>query len=107
MTDFQRKVLEFSYETEDSFKESIEHEQMGSVKKDRALGELIKNYLNSNYQREKTRPYIKHLQNQVSLIDTFFNLTDSLRSYNRFNNYVKLLEHITILHTGCPKKQGL
>ena len=78
--DFQEKVLEFAYETEHSFQESIKQEQLGSVKKDQALGELIKNYLKSNYQRKNTRPYIEYLQNQVNLIDTFFNLTESFRS---------------------------
>ena len=77
---FQENILEFSYETEQSFEESIKNEQSGTVKKDQTLGELIKNYLNSNYQMKKTRPYIEHLQNQVSLINTFFKLTDSLRS---------------------------
>ena len=76
---FQEKVLEFSYETEHSFEESIKNEQSGTVKKDQALGELIKSYLNSKYQMKKTLPYIEHLQNQVSLINSFFKLTDSLR----------------------------
>ena len=85
--EFQKKVLAFAYETEHSFEESIKHEQLGSVKKDQALGELIKNYLKSNYQRKNTKPYIEYLQNQVSLIDTFFKLTDSLRSDIFYLNY--------------------
>ena len=85
--EFQKKVLEFTYETEHSFEESIKHEQLGSVKKDQALGELIKKYLKSKYQRKNTKPYIEYLQNQVSLIDTFFKLTDSLRSDIFYLNY--------------------
>ena len=78
--EFQNKVLEFSYETEHSFEESIKHEQLGTVDKDQALKELIKNYSNSKYEGRKIRPYIEYLQNQVSLVETFFKLTDSLRS---------------------------
>ena len=79
MKEFQKKVLEFSYEIEHSFKESIKQEQLNTAEKDQALRELIKNYSNSKYQRKNTRPYIEYLQNQVSLIDTFFTLTESLR----------------------------
>ena len=84
MKEFQTKVFEFSLETEQSFKESIKNEQLDSVEKNKNLGELIKNYFNSNYQRKNTRPYIEYLQNQVSLIDTFFELTESLRSDLKF-----------------------
>ena len=80
MKEFQKKVLEFSYEIEHSFKESVKHEQLNTMEKDQALRELIKNYSNSKYQRKHTRPYIEYLQNQVSLVETFFKLTDSLRS---------------------------
>ena len=103
MKEFQKKVLEFSYEIEHSFKESIKHEHLNTVEKDQALRELIKNYSNSKYQRKNTRPYIEYLQNQVSLIDTFFTLTESMRldSYN----FVKLYLPITMQISSCSLRQ--
>ena len=84
MKEFEKKVSDFSYKTENSLKESIKQEQLGTAEENQGVGDLINNYTNSNYQRMKTKPYIEHLQNQVSLIDMFFNLTESLRCEVRF-----------------------
>ena len=78
MKDFEKQMLEFYSETENSLEESIRQEQLGTVQKDQALGVLIEKLKNSHPSR-KTQSYIEHLQNQVSLIETFFILTDSLR----------------------------
>ena len=77
--DFEKKIVDFAYETENDLTESIKDEQMGVVKKGQSLRESIEKYRKSNYVSEKTRPYIEHLENQVNLIDIFFHLMNSIR----------------------------
>ena len=71
--------LDFAYEVENNLTESIKDEQMGIVKKGQSLSESIENYRKSNYITDITMPYIRHLDNQVNLIDMFFTLMNSTR----------------------------
>ena len=77
--DFEQKIVDFAFKTENDLTESIKDEQMGEVKKDKSLSESIEKYRRSNYISKKTRPYIEYLENQVNLIDVFFHLMNSIR----------------------------
>ena len=79
MKDFEQTIVDFAYEVENNLTESIKDEQMGVVKKGQSLSESIEKYRKSNYVTDMTMPYIRHLDNQVNLIDMFFHLMNSMR----------------------------
>ena len=76
---FEEKIVDFAYEVENNLTESIKDEQMGVVKNGQSLRESIENYKKSKYVIDKTMPYIRHLDNQVNMIDMFFHLMNSTR----------------------------
>ena len=88
MKDFEKKIVNFAYEVEYNFTESIKDEQMGKVKKGQSLQESIEKYRKSKYVSKNTRPYIEHLENQVNLIDIFFDLMNSIRLKLKCFHYV-------------------
>ena len=79
MKDFEQTIVDFAYEVENNLTESIKDEQMGVVKRGHSLSESIEKYRKSNYVTDITMPYIRHLDNQVNLIDMFFQLMNSTR----------------------------
>ena len=87
--DFEEKIVDFAYEVENNLTESIKDEQMGVVKNGQSLRESIENYKKSKYVIDKTMPYIRHLDNQVNMIDMFFHLMNSTRLE---------LEYFSVLH---------
>ena len=79
MKDFEQTIVDFAYEVENNLTESIKDEQMGLVKRGHSLSDSIEKYRKSNYVTDMTMPYIRHLDNQVNLIDMFFQLMNSMR----------------------------
>ncbi len=76
MKDFEKQIVDIAFEAENNLTESIKGEKLNN---DNSLSESIEKFRKSNYVTQKTRPYIEHLENQVNLIDIFFNLMDSMR----------------------------
>ena len=79
MKEFEQTIVDFAYKVENNLTESIKDEQMGVVKKGQSLSDSIEKYKKSNYVTNITKPYIRHLDNQVNLIDMFFTLMNSTR----------------------------
>ena len=77
--DFQQQILSFSYEVQDRFEKYVQNEQNGIYTEGKALSELISYYKNSNFDSKTSQDYILHLENQINLLNTFFELTETLR----------------------------
>ena len=71
--DFHEKIRIFSNEIETNYGKLVRNEKMNS------LSELLDVYKNSDYSSDKSRSYIRHLQRQISLLDSFYQLSESLR----------------------------
>ena len=101
MKDFEQTIVDFAYEVENNLTESIQDEQMGVVKKGQSLRESIEKYRTSNYVTDLTMPYIRHLDNQVNLIDMFFHLMNSTRLKLKYFP-LKYKSHHNILDWELP-----
>ena len=71
--DFRDKIQIFSNEIEKKYEKLLSNDKMNS------LSELIDDYKNSAYRSDKSRSYIRHLQRQISLLGSFYQLSESLR----------------------------
>ena len=76
---FEKEFLALYYETKERFQESIKLEQLGIAKDNQTLSESLKIYLDAKLEAKKAGTYIVFLQNQVNLIDSFFEFTESTR----------------------------
>ena len=71
--DFRDKIQIFSNEIEKKYEKLLSNDKMNS------LSEIIDDYKNSAYRSDKSRSYIRHLQRQISLLGSFYQLSESLR----------------------------